>query len=96
MSKSKKIYKSIMLIVVVALVTFLLTTVFNYNKFGKTTSNYLTTSSFINLELERKLNTLKQIIDSEYIEEVNDMDLARTLIIETEKVNIAINIGFYD
>ena len=42
-----------------------------------------------------KINNIYEV-KKEYIEEVNDMDLARTLIIETEKVNIAINIGFYD
>jgi hypothetical protein len=42
-----------------------------------------------------KINNIYEV-KKEYIEEVNDMELARTLIMETEKVNIAINIGFYD
>lgn len=74
MKNSKKIYNMIMLIIVVAIVTFILTTVFVYNKLG-TTSVYANTK-VINSELVRKLYTLKQLIDSEYIsEEVNEDDL---------------------
>jgi len=73
MSNSKKIYKTLMLIIVVAIITFVLTTVFIYNKSGKT-SSYINTQ-IIGSEFARKIYTLKQLIDSEYIEEVNEQDL---------------------
>lgn len=73
MRNSKKIYKSIMLIIVVAIVTFILTSVFMYNKLGST-SVYANTK-IVNSELIKKIYTLKQLIDREYISEVKEEDL---------------------
>lgn len=73
MNNSKKIYKSIMLIVVVAIVTFILTSVFIYNKLG-TTVGYRT-NQIINPELARKVYILKQMIDQKYISDVDETDL---------------------
>lgn len=73
MKNSKKIYKSIMLIIVVAIVTFILTTVFIYNKLG-TTSTYAN-NKILNSEFVRKIYTLKNIIDDEYISDVNEDNL---------------------
>lgn len=73
MKNSKKIYKSIMLIIVVAIVTFILTTVFIYNKIG-TTSNYAN-NKILNSEFVRKIYALKNIIDDEYISDVNEDNL---------------------
>ena len=72
--KLKKAYKAIMLIIVVALVTFVLTSVFMYNKLG-TTSKYTSSLSGINTELLKKIYSLRTIIDSKYISEVNEKDL---------------------
>ena len=74
MSKSRTIYKSIMLIIVVAIITFVLTTVFMNKKIG-TKSVYLNSSNIISSELATKIYSLKQIINSEYIEEINEEDL---------------------
>ena len=73
MKNSKKIYKSIMLIIVVAIVTFILTTVFIYNKLG-TTSTYAN-NKILDSEFVRKIYTLKNIIDDEYISDVNEDNL---------------------
>ena len=73
MNNSKKIYKTLMLIIVVSIITFILTTVFVYNKLGKT-SGYIN-NQMIGSEFARKIYTLKQILDSEYIEEVNEKDM---------------------
>lgn len=73
MKNSKKIYKSIMLIIVVAMVTFILTTVFIYKKIGST-STYANTQ-ILSSDFVRKIYTLKNIINSEYISDVNEDDL---------------------
>ena len=54
-----KIYKIIMLIAVVAIVTFIITTVYMYNKFSITLSNkYNVTDS--NVQLNAKINSIKK------------------------------------
>lgn len=73
MKNSKKIYNSIMLIIVVAIVTFIITTAFLYNKLG-TTSAYANTQ-ILSSEFVRKIYTIKQIVDSEYIDQINEEDL---------------------
>lgn len=70
--KLKSLYKSIMLIIVVAIITFVLTSAFLYNKLG--TSKYINLSG-INSELVKKVATLKTIFDSKYIGEVNEQEL---------------------
>lgn len=74
MSKSKKIYRFIMLIVVVSITTFLLTTAWIYKK-GGLQPNYLSTSQVLNSEFAKKIFALKQIIDSEYLSEMKEEDL---------------------
>ena len=71
MKNSKKIYKSIMLIMVVAIITFILTTTFLYNKLA-TKSIY---ANILDSNFVRKIYTLKKIIDSEYISDANEDDL---------------------
>lgn len=73
MNNSKKVYKLIMLIIIVAIVTFILTTVFIYNKIGNT-STYANTQ-ILSSDFVRKIYTLKNIINSEYISDVNEDDL---------------------
>ena len=73
MSRFKKAYKMVMLIIVVAIITFILTSVFMYNKLGNT-SSYANTQ-IISSELVRKIYTLKQLINSEYVGEINEKDL---------------------
>lgn len=70
-NKLKRIYKSIMLIIIVSLVTFILTTVFVYNKVG--TSNYILGNiKGINSNFIKKIYTLNSIINDEYISEVEE------------------------
>lgn len=73
--KIKRIYKSIMLIVIVSLVTFILTSVFLYNKLGNNSSYVLENIKGINSNLIKKIYTLNSIIDSDYIAEVDENDL---------------------
>ena len=72
--KFKTVYRSIMLIIVVALVTFVITSTVLYNRLG--------TSTFINTginksdsELIKKINAVKAILDSKYISEINEKDM---------------------
>ena len=70
--KLKRVYKSVMLIIVVALITFVLTSVFLYNKLG--TSKYVNISG-VSSKLITKINTVKAILDSKYISEINEENL---------------------
>jgi len=70
--KFKRIYKSIMLIIVVAIVTFVLTSVFLYNKLG--VSKYISISG-VSSELIKKISTVNSILKSEFISEINEEDL---------------------
>lgn len=70
--KIKIIYKNIMLIVIVSLVTFIFTSVFLYNKLGNNSSYALGSIKGVNSNLIRKIYTLKSIIDDEYISEIEE------------------------
>lgn len=72
--KFKRVYKTIMLIIVVALITFVLTSAFLYKKLGN--SSFL--SAGINTEssgLIKKIYTIKAILNSKYVSEINEEDL---------------------
>lgn len=72
--KIKKIYKTIMLIIVVALITFVTTTAFLYNKLG--TSSYANLNiKGISSELIKKLYAVRTILNEKYISEMSEEDL---------------------
>ena len=74
--KIRKIYKTIMLIIIVALVTFIVTSAFLYKKLGKTSKYTITTNiSGINSELIKKINTVKTLLNKKYISETEEKDL---------------------
>lgn len=73
-NKFKKVYKTIMLIIIVSLVTFIFTSVFLYNKLG-TTSYGLGSIKGLNSNLIKKIYTLNSIIDEEYISEIDESKL---------------------
>ena len=72
--KFKKIYKTIMLIIVVALVTFVTTSAFLYNKLATSTYN-IGTINGISSELIKKIYTIKSLIDKKYVSEVDETKL---------------------
>ncbi len=72
MNYSKRIYKSIMLAIVVAIITFILTSVFMYNKLG---GNVYSSGQIINADLVKKIYAIKEIINSKYISNVEEEDL---------------------
>lgn len=74
MEKSKKIYQTCMLIIVVAIVTFLVTTAWLYNKTGVQPNNSATTQIF-DSDFTKKIYSLKQIMNSEYLSEIKEEDL---------------------
>lgn len=78
--KLKRIYKTFMLIVVVALVTFVLTSVLLYNKLGTGSSFVNTSISGVNSELIKKIYTIKSILDNKYVSEINEDDLINSAI----------------
>lgn len=78
MRKEKKIYRTIMLIIVVALVTFILTTCVMSNNTYKKDSSYTNISE--NLKLNTKLNTIKKIINEDFLGEVDETKLTEAAI----------------
>lgn len=68
--KSKKIYRTVMLIIVVALVTFIITTVVMYNKFSST----ITKNTFISVNgnLNSKINSIKNVLEKDYLGDINE------------------------
>ena len=71
-NKAKNIYRTIMLIVFVALITFVLTSIFMYKKIGTTTSINI---PGISTYLINKLYTVRKIIDNEYVSEIEEENL---------------------
>lgn len=71
-NKARNVYRTIMLIVVVALITFVLTTVFVYKKVGTSTSINI---PGISTDLINKIYTVRKIIDDEYVSEIKEEDL---------------------
>ncbi len=69
---SKKIYKSIMLIIVVALVTFIITTVVMYNKFSGT-DKYSVVSE--NAKLNAKINSIRKVLEKDFLGEIEEEKL---------------------
>lgn len=78
MSKEKRIYRTIMLIIVVALVTFVLTTCIMNNNTYKKDGSYTNISE--NLKLNTKLNTIKKIINEDFLGEVDENKLTEAAI----------------
>ena len=69
--KIRKIYKTIMLIIVVSLITFVITSAFLYKNTSK--SNYVSGNiKGVGLKLIQKINTLKNIIDTDYISNADE------------------------
>lgn len=75
--KIKKIYKTIMLVIVVSLVTFIITSASMYKKFG--VSKYSNTQ-LVNSELNRKILTIKKIMDNKYISDIDEKKLTESAI----------------
>ena len=77
--KIKKFYRVSMLIIVVSLITFVLTSVFLYNKLGVSSYANIGISS-VNSELIKKITAIKSILDSKYISEINEEQLINSAI----------------
>lgn len=75
--KIKKIYKTIMLVIVVSLVTFIITSASMYKKIG--ISKYSNTQ-LTNSELNRKILTIKKIMDNKYISDIDEKKLTESAI----------------
>ena len=70
--KSKKIYRTIMLIIVVALITFIITTAIMYKTFsGENKWTFLSS----NYELNSKINNIKRILKKDYVGEIDESKL---------------------
>lgn len=74
--KRQRIYRTIMLIFVVALITFIITTALIYNeqiKYTTASGNKLNDSTI--KKLDALLSTVKELIDEKYVGEVNEEEL---------------------
>ena len=74
--RKQKIYKIIMLIVVVAVITFLATGVYMYNAMGGTKTEYVVLKGTGKTNsIDTILSSFRDIIDEKYLGEVNEEDL---------------------
>ena len=73
-NKFQIFYKNIMLIIVVALITFVITSTLLYKKLGSSvyTLSYV---KGISLELIQKICTIKSVLDSEYISDIEEEEM---------------------
>ena len=69
----KKIYKTVMLIIVVSLITFILTTVVMYNKFSSLSDKNTVASG--NSKLNSKINSIKKVLERDYLGEIDEEEL---------------------
>ena len=69
----KKIYKTVMLIIVVSLITFILTTVVMYNKFSSLSDKKTVASG--NAKLNAKINSIKKVLERDYLGEIDEEEL---------------------
>lgn len=72
-NKGKKIYRAIMLVIIAALLTFIITTLVTYD--GNILSNKLTSNDSTTKKLDVLLATVTELINEKYIGEVNEEDL---------------------
>lgn len=70
--KVKKIYKTIMLILVVALVTFILTSAIMYNKFAVNNSYTMIAE---NPSLNAKINSIKKVLEKDFLGDIDEEKL---------------------
>lgn len=73
--KIKKLYRTVMLIIVVSLITFVLTSVFLYKKLEISNYNLNFGVSSYESNLIKKIYAVKAILKSKYISEVNEENL---------------------
>ena len=71
-NKGQKIYRAIMLVVITALITAILTTVFVYNKIAGTTDIKNIVASGNNSGLELTLSKIRIELEERYIGEIDD------------------------
>lgn len=74
--KTQRIYKSIMLIVLTAAITFIVTSVTMYGKVGKDTIKYITTDSSIG----KTFQTFKNFIQKNYFGEIDENQMLESAI----------------
>lgn len=74
--KSKKIYKNIMLIIVVALITFIITTVVMYNEFSNNSNQY--SDLLENTILNTKICNIKKVLEQDYLGKVDEEKLVES------------------
>ena len=74
-NKLQKIYKSIMLVVLTAAITFIITSVVMYNELGKNNIKYVTTDS-----ISQTFQMFKNYINQKYIGEMNEEEMIESAI----------------
>ena len=75
--KSQKIYKIIMLVVLTAVITFIITTSVIYNTMGDSSTKYIMSNK---TGIGQKLEYYKSFIEKHYIGEINDEKMLESAI----------------
>ena len=75
--RSERIYKTIMLVIITACLTFVLTTMYMTNKFdlAKTDISSLINTTTLGNGLSNTINNIKKILDKKYLNEINEEKL---------------------
>lgn len=73
--KIQRIYKSVMLVVLTAVITFIVTSISMYNSSKRGTTKYIPTDS-----IGRTFQTFRNFIEKHYIGEINDNDMIESAI----------------
>ena len=73
--KRYKIYKIVMLVVLTAFITFMITSIVLYTHFSDNEVGKFVLTNSNNTDIETEINKLKKVIDEYYLGEVNEEDL---------------------
>ncbi len=84
-TKGKSIYRTVMLMILVAFISFFVTTIGMYSYFANNSSNFMNLTTFLSKEtnekeLAKKLAAYKKIIDERYLGEVDEKALEESAI----------------
>ena len=77
---TQKIFKIIMLIILTAVITFMITTIGMYNVLGKNKVKYIITGSNNTSDIGKKLESYKEFIEDKYIGEIDEEKMVKSAI----------------
>lgn len=77
---TQRIFKIIMLVILTAVLTFMITTIAMYNVLGENKVKYIITSSNDSSSIGKKLESYKEFIEEKYLGEINEEEMIESAI----------------